>query len=134
MKVAKWGVNKFLEALKLDSNRALRLGRMIWMNVLQMFFVFEDLYWKFFRALEAWICKVSLICSLSVFIEAFELDFNEFWDLEGWLECFDFKCSLYLKVEVLDVLGGFGAWFQQSFKTSECFWIPHIKTKKCLYL
>ena len=43
MKVAKWGVNKFLEALKLDSNRALRLGRMIWMNVLQMFFVFEDL-------------------------------------------------------------------------------------------
>ena len=44
-----------------------------------------------------------------MFMEAFELDSNEFWDLEGWLECFCFECSSYSKVKVLDVLGGFGA-------------------------
>ena len=32
------------------------------LRVLRVFFVFEGLWWKFSRALEAWICGLSLIC------------------------------------------------------------------------
>ena len=74
---------KFLEALKLDSIRTLKLGRMICMNVFRMFFVFEDLLWKLLGVLEAWIRRASLICSFLAFVEVFELDFNELLDLEG---------------------------------------------------
>ena len=51
--------------------------------VLRVFFVFEGLWWKFFGALEAWIRRASLICSLLVFMEAFKLDSNELLDVEG---------------------------------------------------
>ena len=81
------------------------------MNILRIFFVFEDLYWKFFETLEAWIHRASLICSPLVFIGAFELNSNELWDLEGWLEWICFECSSYSRIEVLEVLGGFGTWF-----------------------
>ena len=56
---------------------------MICMNVLRMFFVFEDLLWKLLGVLEAWIRRASLICSFLAFMEVFELDFNELLDLEG---------------------------------------------------
>ena len=41
--------------------------------VLRAFF-FEGLWWKFFGALETWICRASLIYGLLRFFEAFELD------------------------------------------------------------
>ena len=59
----------------------LRSRNMIWMITLRMFFVFEGLWWKFFEALEAWICRASLICDLLRFLEAFELDSSDLWDL-----------------------------------------------------
>ena len=63
-----------------------------------MFFVFKGLWWKFFRALEAWIRRASLICSLLRFLVAFEFDSNDLWDLRIWFGWFLFECSLYLKV------------------------------------
>ena len=50
-------------------------------RVLGAFFVFEGLWLKFFGALEAWILRASLICGLLRFLEAFELDSSELWDL-----------------------------------------------------
>ena len=84
-----------------------------------MFFVFKGLWWKFFGALEAWIRGVSLICGLLRFLEAFELNSSELWDLGIWFGWFLFECSSYSKVEILEVPGGFRAWFQQSFWTFE---------------
>ena len=51
---------------------------MIWMIHLQMFFVLEGLWWKFFGALEAWIRRVLLIYGLLRFLETFELDSSDF--------------------------------------------------------
>ena len=62
------------------------LERIIWMNVLRLRRFVVKVLW----ALEAWIHRASLVCSFLVFMEVFELDSNEFWDLEGWLECFCF--------------------------------------------
>ena len=80
----------------------------------------KTLWWKLFRALEAWIHRASPICGFLKFLEAFELDSNKLCDLGRWFGWFLFKCSLYLKVEVVE---GFEAWFLQSFCTSEWFWI-----------
>ena len=66
--------------------------------VLRAFFLFEGLWWKFFSALEAWIRRVSLICGLLRFLEAFELDSSKLWDLGIWFGWFLFECSLYSKV------------------------------------
>ena len=44
------------------------------LRVLGAFFVFKGLRWKFFGALEACICRASLIYDLLRFLEAFELD------------------------------------------------------------
>ena len=44
------------------------------LRVLGAFFVFKGLWWKFFGALEACICRASLIYDLLRFLEAFELD------------------------------------------------------------
>ena len=63
--------------------------------VLHLFFVFEGLWWKLFRALEAWIRRASLIYCFLKSMEAFELDSSELWDLGRW---FLFECSLYSKV------------------------------------
>ena len=52
--------------------------------VLHAFFLFKGLWWKFFGALEAWIRRALLICGLLSFLEAFKLDFSEFWDLGIW--------------------------------------------------
>ena len=68
---------------------------------------FEYWWWKFFRALEAWICKNSLIYNLLVFLEAFKLDFIEIWDLRRLFGWFLFECSSYSKVEVFEVLKDF---------------------------
>ena len=74
------------------------------MILLRMFFVFEGLWWKFFGALEAWIRRVSPICSLLRFLEAFELDSNDLWDLGRWFGWFFFECSLYSKLKFLKFL------------------------------
>ena len=88
-----------------------------------MFFVFEGLWWKFFGALEAWIRKASLDLW---FIEVS----GRFWAWFQWpLRSRQVVQMILLwmfpafKAEVLEVPGGFRAWFQQSFSTSECFWI-----------
>ena len=41
----------------------MRSRKMIWMISLRMFFVFEGLWQKFFRVLEAWIRKASSMCN-----------------------------------------------------------------------
>ena len=69
-----------------------------------MFFVFEDLWRKFFGALEAWIRRASPICGLLRFLEAFELDSNDLWDLGRWFGWFLFECSLYSKLKFLKFL------------------------------
>jgi len=86
------------------------------MILLRMFFVFEGLWRKFFGALEAWIRRASPICSLLRFLEAFELDSNDLWDLGRWFGWFFFECSLYSKLKFLKFLE---AWFLQSFCTYE---------------
>ena len=63
----------------LCSSRSLCVLRVL--CFLRAFFLFEGLWWKFFGALEAWIRRASLICGLLRFLEAFEFDFNELWDL-----------------------------------------------------
>ena len=75
--------------------------------VLRVFFVFESLWWKFFGALEAWIRWGSLICDLLRFLEAFELDSSDLWDLGRWFGWFLFKCSHIWRF-VVEVLRGFG--------------------------
>ena len=66
--------------------------------VLRAFFIVKDLWWKFFGALVAWICRASPICGFLKFLEAFELDSSELWNLGTWLGWFLFECSWYLKV------------------------------------
>ena len=66
--------------------------------VLRAFSIFKGLWWKFFGALEAWIRRASLICCFLNFLEAFELDFSELWDLRRWFGWFLFECSSYSKV------------------------------------
>ena len=82
----------------------LRSRNMIWMIPLRMFFVFEGLWWKFFGTLEAWIRKALLICSLLRFLEAFELDSSDLWDLGRWFRWFLFECSSFSKLKFLKLL------------------------------
>ena len=63
-----------------------------------VFFVFKGLWWKFFGAFGAWICRDSLICDFLKFLEAFELNSSELRDLGRWFGWFLFKCSLYSRV------------------------------------
>ena len=82
-----WGMNRRL--LKWDYNESLTMSLLEILCsscslcssrvlcVLCAFFVFEGLWWKFFRVLEAWICRALLICGLLRFLEAFELDSSE---------------------------------------------------------
>ena len=74
------------------------------MILLRMFFVFEGLWRKFFEALEAWIRKTSPICGLLRFLEAFELDSSDLWDLGRWFGWFLFECSSYSKLKFLKFL------------------------------
>ena len=74
------------------------------MILLRMFFVFEGLWRKFFGALKAWIRRVSPICGLLRFLEAFELDSNDLWDLGRWFGWFLFECSSYSKLKFLKFL------------------------------
>ena len=104
----------------------LRSRQVVWMILFRMFFVFEGLWWKFFGALEAWIHRVSPICGLLRFLESFELDSSELWDLEIWFGWFLFECSLDSKVKVLEVFRGFKAWFQQSFWTSQSWCLSSL--------
>ena len=76
--------------------------------VLHVFFVFKGLWWKFFGALEASICRTSLICGFLKFLEAFELDSSEFWDLGRWFEWFCFEYSLYSRLKFLKFLEALG--------------------------
>ena len=69
-----------------------------------MFFVFEGLWWKFFEALEAWKRRASPICGLLRFLETFELDSSDLWDLGRWFGWFLFECSLYSKLKFLKAL------------------------------
>ena len=54
--------------------------------------------------MEAWIRRVSPICGLLRFLEAFELDSNNLWDLGRWFGWFLFECSLYSKLKFLKFL------------------------------
>ena len=74
------------------------------MILFRMFFVFEGLWWKFFSALEAWIRRASPICGLLRFLEAFELDSSDLWDLGRWFGWFLFECSSYSKLKFLKFL------------------------------
>ena len=74
------------------------------MILLRMFFVFEGLWQKFFGALKAWIRRASPICGLLRFLETFELDSNDLWDLGRWFGWFLFECSLYSKLKFLKFL------------------------------
>ena len=76
--------------------------------LLHVFFVFKGLWWKFFGALEASICRTSLICGFLKFLEAFELDSSEFWDLGRWFEWFCFEYSLYSRLKFLKFLEALG--------------------------
>ena len=69
--------------------------------VLRAFFVFEGLWWKFFGALKAWIRKTSPSYSFLKFLEAFDLDSNDLWDLGRWFGWFLFECSSYSKLKFL---------------------------------
>ena len=86
----------------------LRSRQVVWMILLRMFFVFEGLWWKFFGALEAWIYRASPICGLLSFLEAFELDSSDLWDLGRWFGWFLFECSSYSK------LSSWSSWRLQS--------------------
>ena len=74
------------------------------MILLRIFFVFEGLWRKFFGALEAWIRRASPICGLLRFLEAFELDSNDLWDLGRWFGWFCFECSSILGLKFLKAL------------------------------
>ena len=74
------------------------------MILLRMFFVFEGLWQKFFETLEAWIRRASPICGLLRFLEAFELDSSNLWDLGRWFGWFLFECSSYSKLKFLKFL------------------------------
>ena len=74
------------------------------MILLRMFFVFEGLWRKFFETFEAWICRASPICGLLRFLEAFELDSSNLWDLGRWFGWFLFECSSYSKLKFLKFL------------------------------
>ena len=74
------------------------------MILLRIFFVFEGLWRKFFGALEAWIRRASPICDLLMFLEAFEFDSNDLWDLGRWFGWFLFECSSYSKLKFLEFL------------------------------
>ena len=78
--------------------------------VLRAFSIFKGLWWKFFGALEAWIRRASLIYGLLRFLEAFELDSSELWDLGRWFGWFLFECSSYSKVCDESFLGALEAW------------------------
>ena len=52
------------------------------------------------------------------FLEPFELNSSELWDIRRWFGWFLFKCSSYSKVEVTRGFR-FRTWFQQIFYTSE---------------
>ena len=74
------------------------------LRVLGAFFVFEGLWRKLFGALEAWIRRASPICDLLMFLEAFEFDSNDLWDLGRWFGWFLFECSSYSKLKFLEFL------------------------------
>ena len=76
----------------------------VWMILLQMFFIFKGLWWKFFGTLEAWIRRGSPICGLLRFLEAFELYSNDLWDLGRGFGWFLFECSLYSNLKFLKFL------------------------------
>ena len=78
------------------------------MILLRMFFVFEGLWRKFFGAMEASIHRASLICDLLRFLEAFELDSSDLWDLGKLFRWFLFDCSLYSKLKFLKFLEASG--------------------------
>ena len=73
----------------------LRSRQVVWMILLRMFFVFEGLWRKFFKAFVAWIHIASPICGLLRFLEAFELDSSDLWDLGRWFGWFLFECFSY---------------------------------------
>ena len=89
-----------------------------------------------FDALEAWIRWTSLIYDFLRFLEAFELDSGELWDLRRRFGWFLFECSLYLKV---CSRSSSGLWRLESvefhwFVIWWCFWTFELNSRKLLDL
>ena len=102
----------------------LRSRQIVWMILLRMFFVFEDLWWKFFGALEAWIRRASLIYDLLMFSDLWAW-FSQTLGSRQMIWMILLRMFSDFGVEVFEVLKGFEAWSSQSFFTSQfwSFWI-----------
>ena len=84
----------------------LRSRQVVWMILLQMFFVFEGLWWKFFGALEAWIIRAFTNLWFVEISGGFWAWFQ--WPLRSmkmiWM--ISLRMFFVFEVEVLEVLGG----------------------------
>ena len=76
------------------------------MILLRMFFVFEDLWWKFFGALEAWIRRASLICDLLMFSDLWAW-FPQTLGSRQMIWMILLRMFSGFGIEVLEVLEGF---------------------------
>ena len=125
-----WGIDRRL--LKQNYNESLAMSLLeitcssrssCVLRVLDVFFVFEGLWWKFFGALEAWIRRASLICDLWCFWRLLSLilvNFEMIWIIplrmffvfEGlWWKFFGALEAWILRASLIEVSGGFWAWF-----------------------
>ena len=111
----------------------LRSRQVILIILLGMFFVFEGLWRKFFRVLEAWIRRASLICGLLRFLEVFELDSSDLWDLGKWFGWFLFECFLYSKLKFLKFLEALRLGFNRDFAYIIAYtrWIAYVIVYTC---
>ena len=69
-----------------------------------MFIIFVDLWWKYFGTLEAWICKVSLFCSILEFPKALSLIQVNFEILKNYLNDFSLNALRIQMLKFLEIL------------------------------
>ena len=106
--------------------------------VLHVFFVFEGLWWKFFRVLEAWIHRVSLIYGFLKFLEAWIHRVSLIYGFLKFLKAWIHRVSLiygflkFLEAFELDSseLWDLGRWFE--WFCFECSSYSRLKFLKLL--